>query len=278
MKDRKKTLFMIMCYLLVCVMMVGNFSLARYKKEIEAEILMPQASNFQASMELSPVSESLGYKVTMTGMMPGKTAEYKYNHSTDTTNPETASMKFTVMNYASVTGTSGTTTEVSETPLDYNIRVYGERHIPLSLVLCHKPQGSNETEVYKSVCRKTNTGYVYTFETKATGAVEADEAVFRSGEILADKEERQAQENDVFTLYIGWAEEDEWKALDKNVKTAIDYFDSYAYAKEVEHLEIRAIVRGAYIGTDAPAPENGKTGPDALPGLLFVTNSTGTGA
>ena len=160
MKDRKKTLFMIMCYLLVCLMMAGNFSLARYKKEIEADILMPQASNFQASMELSPISESLGYEVTMTGMMPGKTAEYKYNHSADITNPETASLKFTVMNYASVEGASSTTTEISETPLDYNIRVYGERHIPLSLLLCHTPQGSETTNVYKSVCRKTNNGYV----------------------------------------------------------------------------------------------------------------------
>jgi len=239
MKDRRKTLFMIMCYLLVCVMIVANFSLARYKKEIEADVLMPAASNFRGSMALD---ETLAYETTMTELMPGVTAQLKEE------NELPPSLKFTVMNYETEDGTTKT---VSETPLNYNIRVYGERHIPLSLVLCHGDQA------YPATCKKSNDGYVYTFETKAAGATEADEVVFDMTGVT--------EETDEFTVYVGWAEEDEWTRLDKNVKTAIPVYDSHHYEKEVEHLEFRAIVRGAYIGTDTP-----ESAPEAQPGLLFA--------
>ena len=243
MKDRKKMLFLIMCYLLVCLMMIGNFSLARYKKDIKAEALLPKASNFQGSMALSPISSdvNLDYKFTMTGLMPGKTAKIKKD------NNEAASLKFTVKNYANV-DTSGVPTDVSQTPLAYNIRVYGERHIPLSLLLVH---GGKE---YPSTCKINSSGYVYTFEIKADGAKEADEVVF---DMIGD-----APETDEFVVYIGWTDANEWQKLEGYIKDfQIKSYDSNHYEKEVENLEFRAIVRGAYIGTDLPS-----SAPAVLPG------------
>lgn len=156
--------------------------------------------------------------VWMTDFRPGETAE---NNQA----AERHGYKFKVDNRSSG--------DISDKPIGYTIRVYGKGHIPLSMILYDE---KSKTSYYGT---KTNVseGILYTFNDVAENVIQKEHEFF-----LGAKEFDENQ----FTLYIGWQAFGE----------AEDY-DDRKYMKEVELLEIRAVVRATSTGLEAPetAPE-----------------------
>ena len=216
MLNRKKKIFMILCYLLVIAALWGTISWARYKKDLEAVVVIPQAADFQASLQLGDPEDKI--ETILTRFRPGETAldnQIKNQHG----------LAFTVNN-ASIPA-QGETKEISETPLGYPIRVYGKGNMPLSARL-YDVDGE---KTYEGAWVKRDEGGFFAFE--VTDAAGTREKEFQLPELTY-------QEND-FILYLGW------KAADNT-----DDYDDRKYMKEVERLEIRATVRAGSTAQELP--------------------------
>lgn len=216
MLNGKKKIFMILCYLLVIAAMLGTVSWARYKKELEAVVVIPQAADFQASLQLGDTKDKI--ETILTRFRPGETAldnQQKNQHG----------LAFTVNN--SSLPENGAVGEISETPICYTIRVYGKGNMPLSARLYDV--SGNKT--YEGAWVKRDEGGFFVFEV-------SDEAGTREQEFRL--RELQYQENK-FILYLGW------KAADNT-----DDYDDRKYMKEVERLEIRATVRAGSTAEELP--------------------------
>lgn len=214
----KKKILLVVCYLLVIVGLITTTSWARYKKEINAEIIVAEAADFRASMQLSgdsAVKENL--IVQLTELRPGETAEDNY-HS------KRHGMEFTVNN-AEITQ-QGTAVDTSDKPIGYTLRIYGKGNMPLSLVLYDQ----TNKEMYPATRNVISGGYMYTFEDVENNVIQKEHEFS-----LKEKE----YDDNTFVLYLGWQGSGENE----------DY-DDRKYMKEVELLEIRAVVRARSTGME----------------------------
>lgn len=220
MGENKKKLFLIICYLLVMAAMLGTVSWARYRKELEGTLILPQAADFKSSIRLGTESATEELLIRqLTDFKPGETAA-------DNMAAGKHGVAFTVNN-AAITA-SGTAGKVSDTPISYTLRVYGKGNMPLSMILRDKTGNKD----YTATVTETADGYLYTFDDVVGGVPQKEHGFLLQAKTL--------QENQ-YVLYLGW------HTADKDQE-----FDDRKYMKEVERLEIRAIVQADYTETDFP--------------------------
>lgn len=222
MKEKKKKIFLVMCYLLVSVAMISTISWARYKKDIDAKIIIPEVADFQASLQLQPDGEGYILVDQLIQFKPGETA-------TDNYAAKKHGIKFTVDN-AAITP-QGQEREVSEKPISYTLRVYGKGNMPLSLLL-YDDKGK---QTYTPVRTKTEDGYLYTFNDVNPGVVEKEHEFTLP---------TTSYDANPFVLYLGW-----------QPASGTEDYDDRKYMKEVERLEIRATVRAQSTGMELPDTE-----------------------
>lgn len=215
MKDTRKKIFLIICYLLVSVAMISTMSWARYKKDIDVKVVAPQAADFQASLQFSPDAEGSYILIDqMTEFKPGATAADNYALKTH-------GLKFTVDNAA--ISPQGAEKDTSERPIGYTLRIYGKGHMPLTLLVYDKT-GSDKAgkeKVYSATRVKIDDGYMYLFDDPEKTGKEKEFSLVAG---IYDY-------ND-FVLYLGWLPPE-----------GTEDYDDRKYMKEVERLEIRATVR-----------------------------------
>ena len=223
MKDHKKRIFLIVCYLLVIVAMLSTVSWARYKKDIDAMIIVPSAADFQASLQLSGASttETLLIEQLM-DFRPGETA-------VDNKAAGRHGVQFTVNN-AAITQ-QGQQREISDKPISYTLQVYGKGNMPLSILLYDK----TNQKTYTASVTKNADGYLYTFNDIQNGVVQTEHAFH-----LQAKDYQET----VFVLYLGWF-----------APGGSEDYDDRKYMKEEERLEIRATVRAESTGMEIPESE-----------------------
>lgn len=227
----KKKIFLILCYLLVIVMMAGTVTWARYKKDIDAAVVIPEAADFQASLVLNDsTAESL--IPILTEFKPGETAK-------DNQKAKKHGLRFTVTNTALPKG--GQQGKVSDKPISYTLRLFGKGNIPMSAVL-YDVTASTESNpvIYEATTVKRDKEVVYVFEIQSDqGTKEREFSLGTVNPATGDV----SSEKDEFILYLGW---EELKATNN------DDYDDRKYIKEVERLELRATVRGESTGMALP--------------------------
>lgn len=230
MKDHKKRIFLIVCYLLVIVAMLSTVSWARYKKDIDAMIIVPPVADFQASLQLSGESATKSLLIDqLTDFRPGETAAENKAAGRH-------GVQFTVNN-AAIT-LQGQQREISDKPISYTLRVYGKGNMPLSLLLYDK----TNDKTYTATVTKSGSGYLYTIDDISSGNVQKEhEFTLQS----------KTYQETVYVLYLGWLEPD-----------GSDDHDDRKYMKEVERLEIRATVRAQSTGMEVP-----NTPPNVIPAV-----------
>lgn len=212
----KKKIMLVVCYLLLIVGMLMTITWARYKKDINGDILVAEAADFRASLNLKDTEESL--VIHLTDLRPGETAEDNFNAARH-------GVTFDINNVVSE--------NTSDKPIGYTLRVYGKGHIPLSMVLYDVETNKTYTASKSAV----GDGDLYTFNDINENVLQKEHEFCLKG-----------IENDSnrFVLYVGWQTSGE-----------NEDFDDRKYMKEVELLEIRAVVRAIGTGLDTPtvAPE-----------------------
>jgi len=214
-RENKKRIFLILCYLLLIVAMAGTVSWARYKKELDGTVLLTKAADFQASLRLKDDSRE-NLIAVLTELKPGQTAS-------DNQSAGKHGLEFIVTN-ADIPGSG----QASDKPIQYTIRVYGKGHIPMSMVLYDKKTGIS----YEGTEVARDDGCVFLFE--ADGQREYEFSL--PGETEASNS---------FILYVGWKQSE--------AENGGRDYDDQKYMKEVERLEIRATIRNDATGMEIPS-------------------------
>lgn len=213
-QKNKKILFISACYLLLAVLLVVLFTLAKYIKVVEGETYLPEVKTFTASIELGGSSVVTG--TTVENLLTGYDVSYENG------------MSFTVYN-------TDDADKLTQTGISYTIKVFSEGNLPLEISLFVEDENKDMTEYigYRSLA-STDTlgdGYQYDFY-----SLDGELAQFQMGN---DETESQA-----FILGFGWSED---VVYTDNSSTEIypGVISSHGdYEKEIDLIEIRAIVTG----------------------------------
>lgn len=169
--ERKIRLMILSGYLMLILLLLIGFSLARYQRTIKGRVTMPKAKSFQASLLLGgdPVDASLN----LSGITPGDTL------GTDGTSGYF--LKFTVTN------TGERQEDLSDLPLSYTIVVNTTDTLPLDMAI-----KDSDGTVYRSKCTLLE-GAVYRFY----------DADGKEKKFTIDEETAAQKE---YTLYMGWTD------------------------------------------------------------------------
>ena len=221
---KKKTITKLILVLLLVTGMVFIYSstMARIRKEITADIRIPDAKTFQGTLVVTyPASE-----VGLVDFAPGVTSEINR-----TDKNEDKSFSFVISNAQNIDKEDE---KVSDVNLLFRIRVYGTGNMPMSMSLVDKKTGT----VYVGQYTTDDAGVVYTF---------MKDGMEKEFKLEAD-ESKEIRSNE-FQLYLGWAE-----------RTGDTKYDSSDYEREVEVLELRILVEHEEEITDLsnPVVEPGK--------------------
>ncbi len=248
----KKRLFILAAYILVSAILLAYVSYGQFKITRKGDTTLPAAEGFYATISLRENEDADATVLTselLSGLLPGDNA---MTFATD--DIANRKLTLTVTPSEAIAGEDGTTTTYTSTlDLQYAIRIYSDRSIPLQFVLVDptdstkKYVSSYEDGVYKFYNEsEKETVKITSWREKETDYYKADTA---SGEVLFNLPANNAA-TQTCLLYVGW---DTMKDTGNK------------YRKEVDVLKIGAQIT-AKSGPDNPAP--------AQPMLPYTPEST----
>lgn len=211
--NNKKIWFIVIGYLILAILLILLFTLAKYTKNLDGETYIPQAQGFTATLALG---DENGLSATVDDLLPG------------TTSAET--MEFNVSNYQIL---SDETILLTESTLKYSVTVFTAGNLPLDLHLSILGDSNQVVATYEglrmlNVSDTLGDGYQYTFYDE-NGLV----AKFDMGNI--------SEETEKFQLEFTWASDTTEIDTTTGYNTTMEY-SAESYQKEIELIEIRAVI------------------------------------
>lgn len=205
--QNKKILFIVGGYIVVAILFILLFTVAKYTKDLDGETFIPQAKGFAATLELG---DENGLSKTVGDLLPDTTATEK--------------VAFQVSNYEAENLSEGNPTaqNPSESKLEYTITVLTAGNLPLDMDLIQVNEDGTETTYtglrMLNVSDTLGEGYRYTFYDD-----DDLEAKFNMNNTSIETEK--------FQLKFHW----------KSNTTEVQY-SAESYQREIELLEIRTVV------------------------------------
>ena len=247
----RKRLFIAAAYLLVVTGLLAYVTYGQYRIKISANVNMPTAATFEASIVLSPNEEegrgwaeedkdTDSHQLLLAGLMPSDDA-MEYAKKEDANHHIELKVRNWYEEKSDGNDETPGTKVIAGVPLEYHIRINGTGCLPLEFVLVDEDGNKYQSKATTDGAKQRSYKFYLASEEGDKVTLSETEALFKIGKNKAgalDEVEKTMH------IYVGWQSESDASSQSMAIKD----FDSGAYRKEVERLEIRTVLTGEDVG------------------------------